>query len=816
MSDAKPTRIDEAALVAHQIKSPIGTLQTVLRTLLGGFAGELSDRQRILLQSADRKCDEAMQTIRNLLDLADAVGRTGPETVADLTAAARAGCERYRGAAADKHLDFVTRVEPESAWVKALPSALEEAVAALIDNAVRYTPDHGRIVLRVAREADDRVGLRISDSGIGVPENEKDKLFQPFFRARNARTLIPSGTGLGLALVKAVVTAANGVVEMHRGELGGTEFRVRLPTVAAPTPAGATDAESPRFRVLVVGGVAAGPKIAARIMRLAPGADVTIIEQGRALSYAGCALPYYIGGRVRDQSQLLSTADGVLRGPEYFQRVKNVRVLQRTQALRIDRAAKRVLVHDLVDGQQRWLPYDRLALATGSLPIVPDIPGVDKENAFTLHGLEHAEGIRALVTQARAVDIAIVGGGLVGIEMTESLADAGCRVTLFERGPQLLRQWDWEMAEHVRRELGAQGVRTLLNTRVEAFEGERRIERIRTSRGLWPVDAVIMGVGVHPNSALAEAAGLALDEHGAIRVDEHLRTSDPDIFAAGDCIGCRDLVSGQAVYAPYGGTANRQGRIAAANICGGNEVFPGVLGTAICKVFDLNVGRSGLTEQRARELGYRPVTAWVDGVDRAHFMPQARRIIIKLVADAGSRRVLGIQVLGPGEVAKRLDVAVTAMTAGLTVDRIGNLDLGYAPSYATAMDNLHTAANVIQNKLEGRMTGISCADLKRRMENGSTPCLLDVRTHAEFEESRLDGSLHVPLPVLKARLHELPTDRDIVVVSHSAMIAYEASILLRAQGFGRVRVLDGGLMMWPYEKLESRVGNAAHTLWGAG
>jgi rhodanese-related sulfurtransferase len=258
------------------------------------------------------------------------------------------------------------------------------------------------------------------------------------------------------------------------------------------------------------------------------------------------------------------------------------------------------------------------------------------------------------------------------------------------------------------------------------------------------------------------------------------------------------LISGKPAYVPLGSTAAKQARVAAVAMCGGEDAFPGVLGTTVCKIFDYTMARSGLTEGRARELGYDVVTCLAPAHDRAHFMPHAEMIILKLVADAKTRRLMGIQAVGPGEAAKRVDVAVAAMTAGLPLDAIANLDLCYAPSYSDAMDNLHTACNILRNKLDGHVVGVTPMGVRRMLAGGWRPVLLDVRTHDEFEHARLEDSVHIPLSVLRARLDELPRDRCIITFSRVSLSAYEAAIILKAHGFPDVRVMDGGIVMWPY------------------
>ena len=800
-SDEDSGALEQAVIAAHQMRSPLSTLQTIVRTLLGGFTGELTDQQKKVLQSADRKCTEALATVGGLLALSAAGHDVPYDAAADLVAAARDAHARFREPANAKSVTLSVDVRPEHAFVRAREPLLKEAVIALVDNAVKYTPEGGqvRLLLDVAPEG-KRALLVVEDSGIGIPEDARDGLFRPFMRAPNARKLVPAGTGLGLALVRTVTNAAGGAVSADRSPLGGARFTVSLPLVAAPEgPGQQVDAE-PRFRVVVVGGVAAGSKLAAKVMRLRPDAHVTVVDRGRVLSYAGCGLPYYISGMVQDQRELISTPEGELRGLEFFERVKNVHVLNRTEAVRIDRKGKRVLIRDMISGEQTWLRYDKLALATGALPIVPSIPGAQLENVYTLHGLEHAEGIKAKLADHRARDVTIVGGGLIGVETTEALVSAGCRVTLVEMLPQLLPILDWEMSELVRRCMEQRGVKVLLNTRVTGFEGDGVVRRVLTEKESFPAEMVIMGVGVRPNTALAAGAGLEMGATGAIKVDDHLRTSDPDVYACGDCVETVDLITGRPCYVPLGSTATKQGRAAAVNVCGGDECFPGVLSTTICKVFCVTVARAGLNERQAREHGYKVVTTLTAGPDRAHYMPDAAPIMIKLVADADTRRLLGIQIVGPGEAAKRLDVAVAALTAGMTVDQMANLDLGYAPPYSDALDNLHTACNVMRNKLDGHMIGLTPMEVRRKLDAKDDFILLDVRPHTQFDNVSIEGSIHIPLEVLAGRMDELP-DKEIVTFSHASLSAYEAAIKLKARGRRDVKVMDGGITMWPYETI---------------
>jgi NADPH-dependent 2,4-dienoyl-CoA reductase/sulfur reductase-like enzyme/rhodanese-related sulfurtransferase len=564
------------------------------------------------------------------------------------------------------------------------------------------------------------------------------------------------------------------------------------------------------MRVVVIGGVAAGPKVASRIVRLMPDAEVTVIEKGKFLSYAGCGLPYYVSGVVKEQAELMSTPVGVVRDPVFFQKVKNVRVMSRTEALRIDRAGKRVQVRRGTggvevrggsNGAESWLDYDKLVLATGGVPVVPPFPNVKLDNIFTLHGVHDAEAIKTLLSEDKARDVVIVGGGLIGVEATEALVEKGCRVTVVEMLPQILSMLDWEIAKLVEHHMESHGVKVLTGTKVEAFEGSGRVEWVMTDQGRLSADMVILSIGVRPNVKLAQDAGLEIGPTGAICVDPGMRTSDPDIYAAGDCVQCTDLLTGKPCYVPLGSTANKQGRVAANNICGGHDTFPGVLGSTVCKVFDYCVGRTGLSETAARGHGYEVITAMAPAPDKAHFMPDARPLLLKLVVDKGSRRLLGAQATGPGTGDKRIDAAALAITGGMTVDQLANADLCYAPPYAPAMDNIITAANVARNKLDGHMVGVSPMEVYRMMNEEADFVFLDVRSPGEYEQVRLPGAILIPLGALRGRLDELSKGKEIVAFCKISLRGYEAALILKAAGFERVRVMDGGIAMWPFEKL---------------
>ena len=557
---------------------------------------------------------------------------------------------------------------------------------------------------------------------------------------------------------------------------------------------------SDSMKVVIIGGVAAGPKVASKVVRLMPDAEVTIIEKGEFLSYAGCGLPYYVSGVVKEQAELMSTPVGVVRDPVFFQKVKNVRVINQTEATKVDRSGKRVQVRGR-DGKESWLDYDKLVLATGGVPVVPPLPNVKLEGIFTLHGVHDAEGIKTLLAQDKARDVVIVGGGLIGVEATEALVEKGCRVTVVEMLPQILGMLDWEIAKLVEQHMESHGVKVLTGTRVESFEGDRKVRCVVTDQGRLSADMVVMAIGVRPNVKLAQEAGLEIGTTGAIKVDQHMCTSDPDIYSAGDCVECVDVLTGKPCYVPLGSTANKQGRVAANSLCGASDTFPGVLGSAVCRVFDYCVARTGLSEAAAGKLGYEVVTAMAPAPDKAHFMPDAKPLLLKLLVEKGSRRLLGAQATGPGAGDKRIDVAAMAITAGMTVDQLANADLCYAPPYAPAMDNIITAANVARNKLDGRMVGVSPIEVHRMMQEEADFVFLDTRGPSEYEQVRLPGAILIPLGALRARLDELPKHKEIVAFCKISLRGYEAALILQAAGFEKVRVMDGGIAMWPFEKL---------------
>lgn len=564
------------------------------------------------------------------------------------------------------------------------------------------------------------------------------------------------------------------------------------------------------MKVVIVGGVATGPKVAARLRRLKPDADITIVEQGNVISYGACGIPLYLGSLVPELEELTLTASGQKRDVAFFQGQKDVRVLTNTRAISIDRAAKTVSVRHLLSGEEDTLPYDYLVLATGSRPYVPPLPGAGLSKVFTLHDPDDAEQLKRTVKEEKIRHVTVIGAGLIGIEIADVLAGPRLKVTVCESQNHVLpRLLDPDMAKLLERQMKHRGVDVRLGCKVKALEGDDTgaVGQVLTDQGQIETELVVFAVGVRPAIELAQAAGLTIGETGAIRVNESLQTEDPCIYAGGDCAEQTHVMTGKPVYIPLASTANKQGRIIANNIAGKNEVFPGVAGTSVLQAFDFNIGRTGLSEAEACDLGYKVITGVASGFDAAHFYPMHSSIVLKLIADETSGRLLGAQVCGLGDGIKRLDVLVTALKFGTTLVDIGNLDLGYAPPFATPLDVVVHGANALENKRLGLVRGLSAFELQESLRTGEEVLLLDVRKEDEVESNPLAGPqvLHIPLGQLRKRWQEVPAFRRIVTVCEMGIRAYEAACILRGKGLAQVAYLEGGIAVWSaYQEEEQR------------
>jgi len=553
-----------------------------------------------------------------------------------------------------------------------------------------------------------------------------------------------------------------------------------------------------RNNIVIIGGMACGPKSAARARRCDPHARITVVEQGSTVSEGSCGLPYYVGGQIASDKALL------IRTPRYFKEVVDIDVLTGTRAIAIHREAHELEVVNLATGVASRLPYDKLVIATGATPIRPaGLPGKDLNGVFTMTKIADAKAIVKTLGSGTAKKAVVVGAGLIGIESVEALKSRGLDVSLVEALPRALPALlDPDMSLHVEKELVSNGVNLFLGQRVVRLEGDADgfVRSVVTDYATIEADIVILALGYRPNVELARQAGLAIGSTGGIDVNEHMQTSDPDIYAGGDCVENTHRVTGAKTLAPMGSTANKHGRIIGTNITGGNETFPGVLGTTVVKVFDLNVSRVGLGEVDARKAGFDPVTALAPGFDRASYYPGALMITVKLVVDSVTGRVLGGQVLGPGEVARRIDVLVSTISAGGTAEDIANLDLAYSPPFNGAMDVLHHAANTVRNKMTGQAKAISPAEVNELINNGEDFVLLDVRSQQEWDDAHIEAHqcCLLPLNTLRARLNSLSTDARVITVCRTSIRAYLAQRILEGEGFTNVCFMDGSIFAWPY------------------
>ena len=556
-------------------------------------------------------------------------------------------------------------------------------------------------------------------------------------------------------------------------------------------------------RIIVIGGSAAGPKAASRARRLDENAEITIIQKAPDLSMASCGYPYYVGGFFDDRNQLLASQSGIVRDSKYFWNAKRIKALVNTEVTKIDRDNKNVEYKNLLTGETASLPYDKLIIATGATPFKPPVPGVDLKGVTTLQSMADADFLREAGDDGEVEKAVVIGGGLIGIETCEALHESGIEVTLVELLPQVLTFLDKGMARIVEKYLKTKAD-VILNNGVAEFIGENgKLKAVKLQDGTTiPCEIAVVATGVRPNSKLAKEAGLKIGEFGAIEVNSFMQTSDPDIYAIGDCIEVPNLISGKKVHAPLGDLANLQGRVAGDNVIKGNSAqFPGVIQSGICKVFDYGVGSTGLSEQNALKHGFNNIETVVNASpDKPGFMG-AKLLITKLVVDKNTNRILGAQVLGTGDVSRQIATWAIAIKGKLTVEEMANADLPYAPPYSLAIDHSIATAHIMQNKLNGLFVGISAGQLKEKLDNHTPLFLLDVRNQGEFEMINLGlGEKHIPLEQLRDRLEELPADKnvEIVVWCKISLRGYEAARVLMANGYTNVKVLEGGINAWPF------------------
>ena len=556
-------------------------------------------------------------------------------------------------------------------------------------------------------------------------------------------------------------------------------------------------------KILIVGGVALGPKAASRCKRLMPDAEVTLVDENVYISYGGCGIPYYVSGEVQNLDDLRATPYHTIRDPEFFRAMKGVTVRNQTRALSIDRAAKTLLVKDVISGKEEKLPYDKLVLATGASPRVPPVEGKDLKNVLSLTRLEAADAIRTACQEGKINEAVIVGGGFIGLEAAVALADMwGVKVSVVEMMDQImpgvLSHSLARMAEH---DCVSHKVDVYASEKVLKLEGkDGAVSKVVTDKRELPAQLVIFAAGFIPNGRLAKDAGLDVAPFGAVVVDEHMRTSDPAIYAGGDCVAIRNIITDKLGYLPLGSMANRQGRVIGTNLAGGDATFPGYVGTWAVKLFEMSFCGTGLTVERARKEGYDAIGVSVEQLDRAHFYPEKNMMSLELVVDKPTRRVLGIQgACSAGDALKaRVDaVAGVLQYARPTVEDISNLEVSYAPPFASAMDVVNVVGNVADNVLAGRfkpVTGDQFMELwKKRDQNhiffiDARPAKAGQAVQAQHPEWH-----SIPLEEIAARVNEVPKDRPVAIICNTGLRAYDSLLILARNGITDVVNSTGGM-----------------------
>jgi len=556
-------------------------------------------------------------------------------------------------------------------------------------------------------------------------------------------------------------------------------------------------------QIIVIGGSAAGPKAASKARRLDENAEITIYQKASELSMASCGYPYYVGGFFNDRNLLLCSPAGVVRDSIFFWKAKRIPSKVNTDVTAIDRQNKRIEFTDIATGLKGSAQYDKLIIATGATPRKPPVKGIELDGVTTLQSLSDADYLRKIRDEGKIKKAVVIGGGLIGIETCEALHLAGIEITLIELLPQLLTFLDRQMAKLVEKYVQSKA-NVILENGVASFVGENgKLTAVQLQNGTEiPCELAVVAIGVLPNTMLASQAGLTIGSTGGIVVNEFMQTADPDIYAVGDCIETTNLITNAPVHAPYGDLANLQGRVAGENVISGNVAkFPGSIQTGICKVFDYGVGATGLSEQNALNAGITNIETVVNAsLDKPGFM-HGKLLVTKMVVNKSNGRILGAQVLGPGDVSKQVAIWAMAIKGKLTVDDMANADLPYAPPYSLAIDHSIATAHIMQNKLNGHFTGITAEQLNEKITNQTTCLLIDVRNPDEYEQMRLGiGEKLIPLGQFRKRLDEMPQDRNVEIITWCkiSLRGYEAALILQANGYKNVKVLEGGIMAWPY------------------
>lgn len=548
------------------------------------------------------------------------------------------------------------------------------------------------------------------------------------------------------------------------------------------------------MKLLVIGGSAGGASTAARVRRLNEEAEITIFEKGRDVSFSNCSLPYYTGGVVE------SSEDLIMMFPEDFKAKHNIDVYTQTEVLKINRAEKTITVKDLKNGETRNEAYDKLVLATGTEPVMPgSIEGIHSPHVFTIRNVVDIERLQAKLDEESTKNIAVVGGGFIGVEVAENLRKIGKEVTLIEGTKQILAPYDYDMVQILHKELDDNGITLHVSATVTAIES-KQVKAVKDGKEFTvAADAVVMAVGARPKTELAKDAGLEIGTTGGIWVDHNYRTSDADIYAVGDAIESYNMLAHAPGRIALAGPAQRQARAAADHICGMYNTNKGYIGSSCIKVFGQNAACTGLNEREAKRLGYSYDSVMIFPMDRVGLMPGANYMVFKLVFEIPTGRILGAQAIGTGECDKRVDVIAAMITMGGRLEDLKELELCYAPPFSTAKDVVNLAALVALNVLNGRIKQVHVDKVRELVEQGAY--IIDVRGAGELKTGHLKGVHHIPLNELRDRLDEIPRDIPVYLHCRSSQRSYYATCTLIENGFTNVYNISGsflGISLYEY------------------
>lgn len=530
-------------------------------------------------------------------------------------------------------------------------------------------------------------------------------------------------------------------------------------------------------KILIVGGVAGGATAAARIRRLDEQAEVIVFERSGFVSYANCGLPYYIGGVIEDQEEL------TLQTPEHFwERFRiDIRVHHEVTAIHPDK--KSITVKNLKTDEVFEESYDKLLLSPGARPVQPNLPGAGMEHLFTLRTVEDTLRIREFVVKEKPKSVVLAGGGYIGLEVAENLRELGLDVTIVQRPNQVLNPLDYEMATFVHAKLREKGIHLMLGHSVEGFEKENgQLKVILKDEEPLKTDMVILAIGVAPETHLAKDAGLKLGIKGSIVVNEHMETSVPDIYAVGDAVEVRHMVTGEQAVISLAGPANKQGRIAADNMYGGNSVYKGSQGSSVIKIFDMTVATTGLNEQAAKKAGIACDKVYLSPSNHASYYPGGTMMTMKVLFEKDTYKLLGAQIIGYDGVDKRIDVLATAMNAGMSALELKDLDLAYAPPYSSAKDPVNMAGFMIDNIEKGILKQFFWDEVGELPDDDSV-VLLDARTPEEYGRGHINGFINIPLDGLRDRINEVKKGLPVYVICQSGLRSYLACRILQQNGF---------------------------------